>query len=327
MIFTFFLSFLTTKNVAGWTIQVPAYFPKFIGNRYNSPASQLPHPNNFASNTYIGSPTNTLFHSEAMVGKGTQTFSQLNGSFLDQETTLAEKISMDRMDALAKIVVAFAPEGRQVKMEDIEYLQVISMDENHLDIEVEVCEVDGCVSMLIPVMFPSPCNSGEDEECLIDNIEELQDSAGGLVIKRRLEAEEENDYNSSLEGLFDPKACATEYPSWWIFPGQREDIVLECETIRTLLNSADFRQEVSELTSYGISLERDYEDAEDVKGDFEVMAAVVQSVGPAGLYIVARIQDQAGQSIIEVPLQFPKSVNESSEIRTSVLGILASIHV
>lgn len=256
--------------------------------------------------------------------------SRLSGSFLDQETSLAEKISSDRMDSLAKIVVAFAPEERQLNMEDIESLQVVSLDGSHLDIEVEVCEIDGCVSMLIPIVFPSPCQSGDDEECLLENIEELQDSASGIVVKRRIKSEEEADWCVSLEGLREPVCNVDAYPTWWIHSGEtkQRDMVSECDLLQTLLNSADFKQDMIELASYGIHMERDIElDSDDVRGDFSVLAAIIHSVGPAGLYIRAKIIDEGGQSIVDLPIQFPKVADKSSDIRSCVLGILASIHV
>merc|ERR1719223_117762 len=65
--------------------------------------------------------------------------------------------SRDKISAFARLAVAFAPSGHAPSISDIEKVEVVLVDEHHLEITASICERDGCATIFVPIPFPKDC--------------------------------------------------------------------------------------------------------------------------------------------------------------------------
>ena len=182
--------------------------------------------------------------------------------------------------------------------------------------------------MFVPVSFPNDCGSSSSmEECVLDNIVALDTSAQDIIIQRQDEVEVDDLCS------FDLQATTANYPPWWVHPGCLDGLEGECNTIKKLLNERDFQDAIIALAKKATS------DFIHVQGSPHILQAVVAAVGPAGLYIRARMKldDILGMdddshyatneiTTLDIPYSFGlgDSVTSAVDLRSAVLRTIAS---
>jgi hypothetical protein len=116
----------------------------------------------------------------------------------------------DKLASLARLAVAFSPAQQCLSLQDIESVEILSVNHDHIDISAVVCESDACVTVFVPVSFPNDCGSSSSmEECVLDNIVALDTS----IIQRQDEVEVDDLCSLDLQ------TTSANYPSWWVHPG------------------------------------------------------------------------------------------------------------
>jgi hypothetical protein len=261
-------------------------------------------------------------------------FSTSSSSSENKNSALMDFLSHDRITALARLAVAFAPPGHALDLRDVEHVQVLRVDENHIDIQAVVCEQDGCVTLQVPVTFPHPCFAGDElQECIMGNLGELEVQAETFL--RTIEWKESNYEEVEAEQREWQVLLATDdlhLPVWWVHPETRE-MSAECQSVRNLLNEEGFLAEIRALTEMALTESDAVISTDDGHADtsnWTVEQAAVAAVGPAGLLIRAATQrfelfeEAENRRIVEVPVSFGATANNVSDLRAAVLGAVAA---
>lgn len=263
---------------------------------------------------------------------------------------------------LARLAVAFSPASRSLDLRDIEHVQLLEVDNKHLDIQAVVCEDDGCVTLKVPVTFPVPCLVGdadveeEDEEhCVLDNLQRLDLQAQETI--RKLEWNELHHEDVAAEHRMHRELLreatgggggddALHFPTWWVHLSSTDDIMRrECDSLRKLLNDDEFRSAVASMATQAmdaaaVSDDDDNDDDEEEEelssmsyDDFHVTQAVVAAVCPKGLLLRAAVapleilgehsHDNARGHVLEIPIQFStNAANTADELQSAVLALV-----
>lgn len=234
----------------------------------------------------------------------------------DQQLGLKDTLSRDQMGALARLAAAFSPNALQLKQ--IEHVNVLVVDNQHLDIEAVVCEDDGCVTLLIPVQFPSPCddNNGGMDECVIDNLLMLDDHAATVIEQKELRERSQTADDYWRQELI---TCGDydELPHWWM-----AGLPSDCTTIQSLLNGEDFLHEIKSLAFHHLQ-------SQVVNRSFRVEQAAVAGLCPSGMILRARVTEaplfaEETTQVRTVSIQFPYPVSTVEELRSQVLGAVSA---
>lgn len=282
---------------------------------------------------------------------------------------------------VTRLACAFAPAGHEIHPNDLASAEIVDLDDHHISISAVVCDSDQCVTLLVPIDFPNNCgiyntntgtgasatdttiSSGNDsgsttnllEECIVDNLEELDETA-----IRRIREQEYQQYNKNEirndETVWEELSVAKqddELPSWWIdtthvvLPfatpvNNNNQMVDECNNVRKLLNEQEFRNDIVALAT------RTCQELYPMD-DFHCTKAAVTRVGPAGIIVKAKIRilDDDGDDgddddnnnnndnnntnddndilIIDLPVRFSSVVQTPEELRASVLGSVVAV--
>jgi hypothetical protein len=203
---------------------------------------------------------------------------------------------------LALIASAYHP---GLLVENIREISVGTVDDTHLDVEALVCEgdADNCVTVKVPVDFPTSCFGAEDaSKCILDNIQQLSDlikaeGESGLFPTEKTLLERER----LLKEVVSPRFL--EYPTWWETP-----VVLAgaCNTLRSVLNDAECQPQLQRLFRKN-----------SPKAQRLVRAALV-AVGPCG--VIMRALDTKNQ-LHEVPIAFAVPATDAGRLRSAVLEL------
>jgi len=248
---------------------------------------------------------------------------------------LAEKMTLDddKTAKLARLAVAFSPPQLKLTMDHLDSVQVVCLDEHHIEISAVMCEEE-CVSVLVPLTFPHSCDvNGDMEECVLENVEELNAVAEVQISEMKNGSEEGNcDENDdfSLHAPYVPY----NFPDWWVKPSDDTlgisfsnsvDLDDECENIARLLNEEEFREDMVSLATQGLF------ESIGVDGyDYEIQKAIVSWVGPLGVCLRAKARKNAKDSsrIIDIPIPFGREpAKDRNELRAAVLGAVAAVHI
>ena len=237
-------------------------------------------------------------------------------------------INQDKIAPLARLAVAFSPPESGLKLEDIENIEVLSMDENHIELSAVVCDGESCVTLFVPISFPHVCEKGNDgrtiEECILDNINELDTEAGKIISENKLNAEEDMKKDQDFLHLSSNNIRrVVDLPSWWIAPG---DLYNECEIIRQLLNDEEYNFEINALASRGLEYLGN-------SNDFSLEKASVAAVGPAGFCFKADVKKKENQNNrddkeidVYIPYKFGvESIDDFQSLKAAVLGSVAEV--
>ena len=250
-------------------------------------------------------------------------------TWLDDEystPTIVEAVSEKCMPSLAKVACGFAPDGHGFRLQDIDSVYVVDVDESHIELSAVLCEDIECVTVAVDVDFPHAC-AGDDglELCIIDNMNELDGMATHKM--RNLDWGHENEKGILAQGLIEKALIQNDqigYPSWWIQPISTSLVGMpnECSTIRSLLNEEDFQQEIRALCTKVIGPSTD--------ATVTVEKAGVAVVGPAGM-ILRGYARHGGMSpeddgiVLEVPVPFDSEATSVDELRSLVLKLVEEV--
>lgn len=240
--------------------------------------------------------------------------SELGDACTAAGTHLAESLSLDRdrTGHLARLAVAFSPPERALTLSQIEHVDVICVYDDHIDIQAILCESAGCVSLSVPITFPKACpvdpanpdpnHNHHLEGCVIENLDQLDSQAGRVLLD---EGELEAQWEEPVQ----------DFPSWWLPPHCYPYLVSTCESIRKILNDDEFQPDLVALVQDALGAE------------YKVLQAKAEMVGPAGLCLKARAQNECmygSVEILEVVHRFDQTMNYAETLRAAVLGALAT---
>lgn len=266
-----------------------------------------------------------------------------------RHAALAANISQNYVASLARLAAAFNPHGH-LDMRNIEHVEVLDVDDAHMDIEAVVCEEDGCVTLAVPVNFPHPClvedasNVEGDEEnqwdaCVMGNLDELDIQASQTI--RQLEWEE--DHHEEVEAakrelltLQNSNIQDLHLPDWWVRASEHEDeskLVRECNIVRNIINGDDSRDEIQALATKSLSSYEYYD-------DWMVDAAAVAAICSTGLVVRASahrvllfsddVSSEKGDTandnamMVEIPIPFQERADSPDDLRAKVVGAVAA---
>jgi hypothetical protein len=226
-----------------------------------------------------------------------------------QTLTLAEVISKDRVGSLARLAAAFSGPGQAVDLKNINQVKVMCVEKSHIDIEAVVCDTERCVTLAIPVNFPNPCTDEGLMECILENIQLLDEQAGDRL--RELESAE--THREEDDGVWKTLRSTGEMdlPSWWeVCPGMTED----CDQLCSLLNEEGFQAEIRALAIKTL--------LDSGETDFDVEKAAVAAVCPSGVHLRAQAKrlQKDQHEVVNVPLPFAQPVNDAETLRSAVLN-------
>jgi len=239
---------------------------------------------------------------------------------------VAESLMRDpnRMGSFARLAAAFSPPERGVGITDIERVEVLCVRENQIELEAILCENSGCVSLSVPIKFPNDCGrQWLDSGCVIQNLDVLDTKAESFLVDMNAQASLNGMSGAELDEL-----CLLNekipLPSWWVPPECDANLAADCDNIKSLLNEAEFHQDIVALAQDGLA-----HHAVGQTGDYQVQRAKVVAVGPAGVCLkVAAIQFSQpgrGQQYMDVVYPFGGDpVTDVKELRASVLGAIAA---
>ena len=241
------------------------------------------------------------------------------GSFFSETETrgdLSDFIHRDSMDALARLAVVFSQADRKLELRDIENIEILSVDKTHINIQAVLCEDDGCVTLAVPISFPKPCDVGDFNSCVLDNIHTLDATANSEIQKMEWENANHETISAASRQLDSLKSEeGIKLPGWWVdtSPG----LVDECKFLKDLLNEDEFVDEIKALTAYTVKSLWD----QSIKAD----QAAVALVGQAGLIVRASCTsgDNNASQIIEVPVAFSQVCMDDPSLRAAVLGAVS----
>lgn len=213
------------------------------------------------------------------------------GNYLNQEGF--QNMFQSHMADLARLAVAFSPTSLDIQ--NIHHLEVLELDEVHMDVQAVVCEDDGCVTLKVPLEFPHPCQNVQ-EDCVLDNMELLEKQAEQTKMQQTQQ---------------DPLVLRDQMslPQWWVSP--EYTIAEECNDLVSLLNQDDFAFDVKALATHVLKKEQ----------DAVVQQAKVLAVGPAGIHLLVLLASDEVQQL-QVTHAFHTAENEMESLHMEIVNAL-----
>ncbi len=257
-------------------------------------------------------------------------------SFVDDEPTVApvppyrssvkDCLTREHVAELARLATAFSPPDRALNLYNIEHVQVMDVDDHHIEIEAVVRQDAGVVVALsVPVDFPHRClDADEFTDCVLHQVEELDHLAEDRLQALEWEAahhEEDERKWMELLGKTENSKLA-DLPSWWVYPTLLQDMAEECESVRRLLNEQGFQEELRALAATTLLIEHPF------GRDLLVEQAAVAAVGPAGIYMRARAKllrthEESDETLLlDVPMRFDEEANSVAALREILLSAI-----
>jgi hypothetical protein len=255
---------------------------------------------------------------------------------------------MSRLQAdkamLARLAAAFPPVGIAIPLPNIEHVTILQVEQTSITLSAVVRSDDQCVTIAVPVAFPSPCSCNgfsfteEDEqaqqeqleECVLKSLRELDQKAQTIVQQQaQVEANYEAIQAYQRQAAELRRIEEVDFPSWWIPPAVVDSMDVESKSLRSLLNEDDFQPNVQTLAKYGIrlQLQEDY---------YIVLQAGIRSISPAGLMLGALIRDPQDDPeqeenlarntiVVDVPIPFSKQAADANQLRDNVLDMVETV--
>jgi hypothetical protein len=227
-----------------------------------------------------------------------------------------------RTDALARIVAAFPPVGHALALSQIEHISVSTVDEQHMQVEVTLCEGESCTAVDVPVAFPHPCEDSVSFDCcVLDNFGELDQQAELLLQHAEWDAHNlQGDDLLESDTLLEFTNEDVQLPAWWVTPNTPE-LAAECIKLRQMFNEEEFDSEMKVLAKFGLG----------PASLAVVKDAVVCAVGPAGIIMEAQLLPEGTTAAIfnphglaEIPIAFPSVATNVHELRSNALATVDS---
>jgi hypothetical protein len=235
-----------------------------------------------------------------------------------QGAAVAEELTTQKLDSLARLAFSFRPKEHEgLKLQDIEQVHVLCVNANEIQMEAILCENMGCVSLHIPVAFPTRCEGGggrggDFQTCVLNNIQAL-DASAETTVQQHL-----SDGDKNLPSLLSQPLSSP--PNWWVEPSN-DEVQKECSLLQDILTEdlEEFKTELLALAKEGLAKEDDT--------SFQFEHARCAKVGPAGMGLKA-VGRNTGESILftmDVWFPFGGTPHATAKgLRAAVLGAVAS---
>jgi len=282
----------------------------------------------------------SIFSSDSMVIYPSLIEMDDEEDFEDQQLSIHESLKerilsseRDILAPLARLAVAFSPPEHAPRLKDITHIEIINVDEKHIELSAVVSDgQESCISLFVPVTFPHDCGdslTGDmvETECVLDNIDELDHMAEDKLFAMNMLAEAASreatlDHDLSLS----KKDSDIDYPDWWEYP-LGLSMIEECSTVEGILNDASFADALVDLAIQGL----EYSSKSNMETE-AVEKAVLVCLGPAGFYLRARVVYETNgdtkRKIVDVPCPFgifgtELVADSADDLRAAVLGAVA----
>mmetsp|Transcript_16720 Transcript_16720/g.27129 ORF Transcript_16720/g.27129 Transcript_16720/m.27129 type:complete len:336 (-) Transcript_16720:240-1247(-) len=222
-------------------------------------------------------------------------------------------------DRLARLAFAFRPrEHSGLKLQDIEHVQIICVHPHSIEMEAILCESLGCVSLHIPIAFPSSCdNDGSFQTCVLQNLQDLDDSATTQVTAALSSSsptflQQQQELQSNI---------LDDYPSWWSHASSPSSLETEGQTLQEILNEDEFAPELLALAQEALSKQQQPSTIS------KIQKARCARVGPSGMAIKAIVEIEQQTQVVNVFVPFGGTTSHQTAegLRAAVLGAIAAV--
>jgi hypothetical protein len=234
---------------------------------------------------------------------------------------------------LSRLACAFAPPPHDHLLPD----QVVSVSlerigSNHIDLAIavptgKVCSGtsdfsgDQLAQILIPVMLPETVIS-QDQKVSVSLVVRQMQQLEVIALERLSRRENEifierTQYTGpgtkQIEQQLTDAPEATDWPEWWTFSQAKFTVQ---EEYKSLLNEVEFANSLIALC------QRNYQQE-------PILQAKVVSIGPAGVFLRARVgKETNGAGIVDIPIPFPSGESATTEeLRENVITLIESIEI
>lgn len=233
----------------------------------------------------------------------------------DPHQNVVEKLSeKERLASLARIACANSPDD-SLTLKNIDKVDVITVDGDHIDFSVLVCDGHECASIFVPVSFTNHCDD-DDEECILNNIMELDTRAASFLHDEDVKMQIFSAVDDILmKELHDDSLI--QFPEWWHTMITRE-LMEEIRSTKTLINNDNFQDEVQSLSA---SLCRMIFDVDKV----DVFKARISAINQQGFCMRAIVNMDSRLQVVDLPFKFQKDVQDGSSLRNSILAAFNTI--
>jgi hypothetical protein len=236
---------------------------------------------------------------------------------------ITENIQTTTTDRLARLAFVFRPkEHVGLKLQDIERVHVVCISSNSIELEVILCESLGCVSLHIPIEFPSSCSRDDDDAlfqtCVLQHLETLDnDTTTASTIATELTNPTNNQKEDGVVTL----------PSWWISASTTNPAFqTECQTLQDILNESEFQPELRALAQDALN-KNTQQQHHPTNAKVIVHKVECLEVGPAGIAMKASLLlDGQNTNAVDVIFPFGGLPHRSPEsLRAATLGAIATV--
>ncbi|CAB9507161.1 expressed unknown protein [Seminavis robusta] len=246
---------------------------------------------------------------------------------------------------LARLAAANPPTGTSIQLDHLEDVSILEVQETSIMLSAVVRNWDQCVTVAVPISFPSPCSLGssfdfstdeqqelqqqqqeELQECILNNLQQLDQQAKDVLQQQaELEANYEAIQAYKRQAAQLQSVEEVDFPTWWIPPSDAIDV--ESKSLRSLLNEDDFRKDVLSLAKYGIRLQ--------IHEDYYLVAqAGIRSISATGLMLGALIRDPedgdakstpSNTIAVDIPIPFQNKAGDPNQLRDNVLDMVETV--
>jgi hypothetical protein len=175
--------------------------------------------------------------------------------------------------------------------------------------------------ILVPVAFHEEIDTNsQDEKDVVESVVQRMQQLDSMATDRLVQREKQQQsrdqqgvapvqqQKQSQELMEEP--LAVDWPSWWTVPQLKIMLVEECNTLKSLLNEADFANDLIALCKVHY----------DTKSP--IRQAKAASIGTSGIFLRAVVDD----NLVDVPIPFPGGeARTSDDLRESVLTMIETV--
>jgi len=175
--------------------------------------------------------------------------------------------------------------------------------------------------ILVPVAFQAVIHTNsQNEKDVVESVVQQMHQLDAVATERLLQREKQQEsrdqqglapvqqQQQSQELMEEP--LAVDWPSWWTVPQLKIMLVEECKTLKSLLNEANFANDLIALCKVHY----------DTKSP--IRQAKVASIGTSGIFLRAVLDD----NLVDIPIPFPGGeATSSDDLRESVLTMIETV--
>lgn len=179
--------------------------------------------------------------------------------------------------------------------------------------------------ILVSVAFPEAIQSDKESQIVKSVISQMK-QLDGLAIGRLQNREKEMDpqtvpsvkQQQELPQDLTEEPLAVDWPSWWTVPTLKIMLAEECKTLKSLLNEAEFTNELMALCKAHSNVQSLF-----------IRLVKVASIGTSGVFLRAVVVgDDGTDGVMDVPIPFPGGeATTSDDLRDRVLTLIETVEV